>query len=267
MVDAAGHVHQACEAEPRIISLVPSITELVCALGLAKHLVGRTGFCIHPKVELRAVPKLGGTKDVDLVKIRELEPTHVIVNIDENTKPAAEALASFVPHLIVTHPLGPLENPALYRLLGGIFRRETEAARLAASFEAAYEYAVNACSGCQRFSALYLIWKNPWMTVSRDTYISRTLAIFGFDTVPAYSTSRYPEIELEVAARGADVLLLSTEPYRFGDKDVANLRANPEFANKRIELIDGEMTSWYGPRAIAGMDYMLALRNRLDAHG
>jgi ABC-type Fe3+-hydroxamate transport system substrate-binding protein len=265
LIDAAGQVHRACEGEPRIVSLVPSITELVCALGLTKHLVGRTGFCIHPKAELRQVPKVGGTKDVDLDRVRELEPTHVIVNIDENTKDTANALSAFVPHLIVTHPLGPLDNVPLYRLLGAIFQREAEAGRLAASFTAAYDNAAKACKGRERQAALYLIWKKPWMTVSRDTYISRTLALFGLDTVPADSTVRYPELELEAAAKDAQLVLLSTEPYRFGAKDAATLRAIPGFDNKVIELVDGEMTSWYGPRAIAGLDYLLALRNRLDA--
>jgi ABC-type Fe3+-hydroxamate transport system substrate-binding protein len=263
--DAAGRVHHACEGEPRIVSLVPSITELICALGLTKHLVGRTGFCIHPKAELRDVPKVGGTKDVDLDKIRELDPTHVVVNIDENTKKTAEALAAFVPHLVVTHPLRPLDNPPLYRLLGAIFRRENAAEQLAASFGAVYDNAVKKSEGCKRYAVLYLIWKKPWMTVSRDTYISRTLAVFGLDTVPANSTIRYPEIELETAARDADIVLLSTEPYRFGDEDVADLRAVPGMENTLVELVDGEMTSWYGPRAIAGMDYLLALRQRLEA--
>jgi ABC-type Fe3+-hydroxamate transport system substrate-binding protein len=263
-VDAAGQIHAACEGEPRIVSLVPSITELVCALGLANRLVGRTGFCVHPRAELRQVPKVGGTKDVDLDKVRQLEPTHIIVNVDENTKETADALSAFVPHLIVTHPLGPLDNPPLYRLLGGIFRRESEGEQLAVSFTAAYDNAAKACEDCERHFVLYLIWKQPWMTVSRDTYISRTLAVFGFDTVPATSTTRYPEIEVPAAARDAQFVLLSTEPYRFGTKDVASLRAMPGFANKRIELVDGEMTSWYGPRAIAGLEYLLKLRERLS---
>lgn len=265
LIDAAGQVHQVWDGEPRIVSLVPSITELVCALGLTQHLVGRTGFCIHPKAELRAVPKVGGTKDVDLNKVHELKPTHVIVNIDENTKEMAAALSAFVPHLIVTHPLGPLDNVPLYRLLGGIFRREAEAERLAALFEATYTRVSSAGRDPERRSVLYLIWKKPWMTVSRDTYISRTLALFGLDTVPANSTVRYPELELEAAAKDAQLVLLSTEPYRFGAKDVATLRAIPGFDNKVIELVDGEMTSWYGPRAITGLDYLLALRRRFDA--
>jgi ABC-type Fe3+-hydroxamate transport system substrate-binding protein len=264
LIDAAGHHHQACDGEPRIVSLVPSITELVCELGLTANLVGRTGFCVHPKAALRSVAKLGGTKTVELEKVRQLQPTHVIVNIDENTKETAAALAVFVPNLIVTHPLAPLDNLVLYRLLGGIFRREQQAEKLAQLFTAAHEKVVTAYANPKRVNVLYLIWKQPWMTVSRDTYISRTLALVGFDTVPEQATARYPEISLESAAERAEIVLLSTEPYRFGAKHVAALRVLPALAGKTVELIDGEMTSWYGPRAIAGMGYLSALRQRID---
>ncbi|MBI1942723.1 MAG: ABC transporter substrate-binding protein, partial [Betaproteobacteria bacterium] len=111
----------------RIVSLVPSITELVCDLGLAGELVGRTGFCIHPKEVVRKIPKVGGTKSVNLEKVRALEPSHVIVNVDENRKETADELAAFVPNILVTHPLGPLDNLALYRQIGSAFGREREA--------------------------------------------------------------------------------------------------------------------------------------------
>ena len=117
----------------RIVSLVPSLTELVCALGLRPWLVGRTGFCIHP-ADLTEVPKVGGTKDVRLDRVRALAPTHVLVNVDENRRETAEELRTFVPNVVVTHPLGPDDNPPLYRLLGGIFGRDAEAERLCAAF-------------------------------------------------------------------------------------------------------------------------------------
>ena len=137
--DAAGSVHVPAHADARIVSLVPSITELVCDLGLAAKLVGRTGFCVHPQQIVRGIPKVGGTKTVDIDKVRALRPTHVILNIDENEKPLAETLAGFVPHLIVTHPLAPLDNLALYRLIGGIFGREREAADLCTTFQGAHD--------------------------------------------------------------------------------------------------------------------------------
>ena len=263
--DAAGTLHQAAQEPVRIVSLVPSITELVCDLGLAGQLAGRTGFCIHPRAILKTVPKVGGTKDVNLAKVRALAPTHVLLNIDENEKLAAEALAQFVPHLIVTHPLGPRDNPPLYRMIGGIFGREQAAEALCARFEQAHAALGVAARAWPRRRVLYLIWKDPWMTVARDTYISRTLALAGWDSVPAAASLRYPELELdESLLREADLMLLASEPYRFRERDVAQLRALPALRGKTVALIDGEMTSWYGSRAIAGMDYLRRYRSQLN---
>lgn len=240
----------------RIVSLVPSLTELVCALGLAGQLVGRTGFCVHPKDVVRRIPKVGGTKDVDLAKVRALAPTHVVLNVDENRREHADALAQFVPNLVVTHPLGPLDNLELYRQFGRTFEREREAEALCARFEVAYEQA-SALRPPQR-RVLYLIWKDPWMTVSRDTYISRTLALFGLHTVPEEAAQRYPKLE-DLGSVDADLVLLSSEPYRFRERHLIEVAG---LAGKPALLIDGEMTSWYGPRAIAGLDYLNAFVQR-----
>lgn len=263
--DALGSLHPVAGPEARIVSLVPSITELVCDLGLAKQLVGRTGFCIHPRESLRAIPKVGGTKDVDLDHVRRLQPTHVILNLDENRRETADALATFVPHLIVTHPLGPLDNPALYRLIGGVFQRDKEAESLCGRFDEACRQATAAMNGLPRRRTLYLIWRDPWMTVSRDTYIARTLALAGLDTVPVQADRRYPEVVLDKSLLGqTDVVLLSTEPFRFRDQDVTALRANRDLAGKAVALVDGEMTSWYGSRAIAAMASLPVLRAGID---
>lgn len=262
MRDAAGTLHAPAHGEVRIVSLVPSITELLCDLGLADRLVGRTGFCIHPKALLRAVPKVGGTKDVDLERIRALRPSHVILNIDENEKPVADALAGFVPNLVVTHPLAPLDNLGLYRLMGGLFGAAQEAERLCTRFGTAYAaLAAGTYAPCR---VLYLIWKDPWMTVSRDTYISRTLALAALETLPAEAAARYPVIELgEDRVAGADLVLLSTEPFMFRDRHVAELSALPALAGKAVLLIDGEMTSWYGSRAIEGLRYLREFRRSI----
>lgn len=265
LVDAAGTLHAPARSDARIVSLVPSITELVCDLGIAAQLVGRTGFCVHPRDVVRQIPKVGGTKDVDLDKLRTLRPTHVILNIDENKKEDALALAEFVPELIVTHPLAPLDNLALYRLIGGIFGREDEAEALCGKFEAAYATLQSAARAFRPDRALYLIWKNPWMTVSRDTYVSRMLALVNWETVPASSTDRYPKIQLNSRALdGAGAVLLSSEPYLFREGHVAKLRAEPSLAKKKIALIDGEMTAWYGSRAIEGLGYLLRFREQFD---
>jgi ABC-type Fe3+-hydroxamate transport system substrate-binding protein len=233
----------------------------VCALGLVGDLVGRTGFCVHPRELVRRIPKVGGTKTVDLEKVRALEPTHVILNIDENRRETADALAAFVPHLVVTHPLGPLDNLALYRQFGTIFGREREAEALCARFDAALAEATAAPRPTRR--VLYLIWKDPWMTVSRDTYISRTLALFGLDTVPEAAEERYPKLA-DLRAIDADLVLLSSEPYRFRERHVEAVGA---LTGKPVSVIDGEMTSWYGPRAIAGLGYLREFTARASRAG
>jgi Periplasmic binding protein len=251
--------------DARIVCLVPSITELVCALGLERQLVGRTGFCVHPWETVRTIPKVGGTKDVKLERVRELAPTHVIVNVEENRREDAEALAEFVPEVIVTHPQAPLDNLELYRQMGRAFDREAEAQRLCVEFERAHARATAAAPPSR--DVLYLIWKDPWMSVGPDTYISQTLALFNWRTLPATEpptlcspegykvhTERYPEVDLAEFAGRVDRVLLSSEPFHFKQRhraEVAELVPGAE-----VSLIDGEMTSWYGPRAIAGLDYL-----------
>ena len=235
----------------RIVCLVPSITELVCDLGLADQLVGRTGFCIHPWETVRKVPKVGGTKDVKLDRIRALEPTHAIVNVDENTRETAEALREFVPELIVTHPIAPRDNLDLYRQLGEAFGREREAEALCASFEHAYAAAMAAARPPR--DVLYLIWREPWMSVAPDTYISRMLALVNWRTLPQVADERYPEIDLASYVGRVDRVLLSSEPFHFKQK---HLREVAEATGAPASLIDGEMTSWYGSRAIEGLRYL-----------
>ena len=251
-VDAVGTEHPVAGSDARIVSLVPSVTELLCDLGLASQLVGRTGFCIHPREVVRDIPKVGGTKDVKIDRIRELAPTHLVVNIDENTKETVAELARFVPSVVVTHPLAPEDNLDLYRLLGGIFDRPVETERLCDEFSVAYD-ALTASAPLPT-KVLYLIWREPWMTVSRDTYISRTLALVGWETAPASADERYPEIDPAELAGSVERVLLSSEPYRFREKHLAEVEALVPGA--RVSLIDGEMTSWYGSRAIEGLRYL-----------
>ncbi len=240
-------------SDARIVSLVPSITELVCDLGLADQLVGRTGFCIHPWETVRHIPKVGGTKDLRFDVIRELRPTHVIVNIDENRREDAEALAEFVPEVVVTHPLGPRDNLGLYRKLGRIFDRWDEAEALCERFEDAYA-ALRDGPERPREDVIYLIWREPWMTVAPDTYISQTLGLLNWVTHPVEATERYPEIALADYAGRVDRVLLSSEPFHFKAPHVEEVRALVPGA--RVSLIDGEMTSWYGSRAITAMGYL-----------
>jgi ABC-type Fe3+-hydroxamate transport system substrate-binding protein len=250
--DAAGTLHTRAGDEARIVCLVPSITELVCDLGLADQLVGRTGFCIHPWETVRTIPKLGGTKDVKLDRIRELAPTHAILNIDENRRELAEELAEFVPNIVVTHPLGPRDNLALYRLIGAIFDRDAEAERLCTELEHGLDE-LHARAYPAR-DVLYLIWREPWMAISPDTYIARTLALINWRSHPLSPDDRYPEVALERYAGHVDHVLLSSEPFHFKQEHIAEVSAAMPGAN--VSLIDGEMTSWYGSRAIEGLRYL-----------
>lgn len=261
LVDATGQRHMRHGGPARIVSLVPSLTELVCDLGLAGELVGRTGFCIHPRATLKPIPKVGGTKDVNLARLRELAPTHVIVNIDENRRECVEEIAEFVPHVIVTHPCAPEDNLAVYRLFGAIFGREAEAQVLALDLQAALAEAREAVAGLPPERVLYLIWRDPWMSVARSTYISATLATVGWETLPAADEPRYPAFEWDAPWLAAvSRVFLSSEPYSFRDKHVAEVEA---LSGRPAALIDGEMASWYGSRAAAGLRYLAALRRSL----
>ena len=169
--DATGrrHARFTNPAALRIACLVPSITETLFALGLGDHVVARTGFCIHPEPSVRDVPKVGGTKDVNIRRLIATEPTHVIVNIDENRKADVDHLRKVIPNIIVTHPMLPDDNIGLFHLLGHIFSADEAAHRLATELTVALSRARTVGAQLPWQTVLYAIWKNPWMTISRDT--------------------------------------------------------------------------------------------------
>ena len=264
-IDAVGNVHRRADANARIVSLVPSITELLFTLGLAGRVVGRTGFCIHPRDAVRDVPKVGGTKDVRLDALRALNPTHVIVNVDENELDTFETIREFVPNVIVTHPNAPLDNVVLYRMLGHIFGAEVRAEELAAELQR--ELAACTATTWSSERVLYLIWKDPWMAVASDTYIARTLACVGWNVIVEpggwAGAGRYPVIsDIDAAAHAVDRVLLSSEPFMFRQRHVAELRNRLDMP---VDLLDGEMTSWYGSRAIRGLAYLRDFRTSRSA--
>jgi ABC-type Fe3+-hydroxamate transport system substrate-binding protein len=247
-------------ASPRIASLVPSLTELLFALGLGPFVVARTGYCVHPAQGVAGVAKVGGTKDVNLAKLRRLAPSHAIVNVDENRAEVADALRAFVPNVLVTHPCAPSDVPALIDQVARAFAALPGVARQAASMQAALREALAATqpSGPPR-DVLYLIWRDPWMTVARDTYISRLLAAVGWRTSPDVSggpsgAARYPVLRGDEPWL-ADVqeVLLSSEPYAFARDDLAAAQALCPGA--RVRLVDGQCLSWYGARTVEGLRY------------
>ena len=258
LVDATGVEHVPLTTPARIACLVPSITELLFALDLDEQIIARTHFCIHPVDRMKHVTSVGGTKKINHDKLRVLSPTHVILNIDENTKEMAEQLAEYVPHLIVTHPLAPQDNLALYQLLGGIFNRQAQAQRLCKQFTVNLDTLQSKIETSPK-DVLYLIWRDPWMTISPDTYISRTLALLGWRTIPMQSsaTTRYPAINIdEQLLNTIDLVLFSSEPYSFTQEDIRQFAHDYAIAEDKLTLIDGEMTSWYGSRAIQGLTYL-----------
>jgi ABC-type Fe3+-hydroxamate transport system substrate-binding protein len=271
-------VHRSADAPAgglRIVSLVPSLTELLCELGLGGALVGRTGFCIHPRELLRNVPKVGGTKDVDVERIRSIAPTHLVVNVDENEKPTVERLAEFVPEVIVTHPIRVEDNRALIARFGELFGRRPQSRLLEERFDRNLSALRTRDFG--PVPVVYLIWKDPWMTIGPDTFIASMLEQAGmralsptFDGPARDGAARYPVVDLDwIRASGARAVLLSSEPFRFRASHAEALgqelgAGKPQGQGPVCTLIDGEMTSWYGSRAIEGLSYLLGFRRELD---
>jgi ABC-type Fe3+-hydroxamate transport system substrate-binding protein len=262
--DAIGQTHRAQPAA-RIVSLVPSLTELLFDLGLADRLVGRTRFCVHPAPAVSEIASVGGTKEIDMARLLELAPTHVLVNVDENPKEMADAIAAEGIQVVVTHPLEVVDNRELYRLLGGLFGADAAAAGLEAAFEAAFDRLAAAARDWPARRALYLIWRKPWMTVAPGTYIADMLNLANIANYDTGDGLRYPEIEMSDALLDAvDLVLFSTEPYPFAEKHLAAFHeAFPRHAAK-ARLIDAEMVSWYGSRAVSGLDYLAEFGQELD---
>ncbi|WP_418318061.1 helical backbone metal receptor [Piscinibacter sakaiensis] len=256
----------------RIASLVPSLTELLFALGLGDHVVGRTGFCIHPAARVRVITKLGGTKDVLLERLRELSASHLLVNVDENRLETIREIESWPaaerPRIVVTHPQGPEDVIGLVGQLLAEFaawpglpaataeQLRQRAAALQHDLQAELAATASTLGECRK-RVLYLIWREPWMTVARDTYIARMLARIGWQTLPAVDggpsgAARYPTLAGdEPWLFDVDRVLLSSEPYAFGEQHLAEAAAL--CPNARVELVDGEALSWYGPRTLDGL--------------
>ena len=271
--DACGISHAPAGDGARIVCLVPSITELLFDLGLGRQVVGRTSFCIHPVSSVASVTRVGGTKTVRLDRIAELNASHAIVNIDENRREDAEALREMGVQVIATHPCEPLDNLVLYRLIGAVFDRAAAANKLCRRFGVAYEALREHAARYPRRRVLYLIWRDPWMSVSSETYIARMLAAAGLDVVkpatdshsisnpPSGDEPRYPQVTMDrVLLAGVDRVLLSSEPYPFKESQRCEIETLGGPDGPPVTFINGEMTSWYGSRAIAGCEYLAKLR-------
>lgn len=234
----------------RIISLVPSQTELLADLGLEEQVVGITKFCVHPESWFRSKTRIGGTKAIHIDQIRALDPDLVIANKEENEKGQIEALASCCPVWISDIYTVP-DALRMIREVGVLTDREAQAGRIA-------QEVANGFATLQRDAVpkkvAYFIWRDPWMCVGRDTFIHDMMERIGWQNVFA-DKDRYPEVtQEEMVSSNPDLVLLSSEPYPFREKHISELHAIlPE---ARVVLADGEMFSWYGSRMIQATVYL-----------
>jgi ABC-type Fe3+-hydroxamate transport system substrate-binding protein len=235
----------------RIVSLVPSLTEALFALGLGARVVGVTDWCIHPAEAVAKLPKVGGTKDADVAAILALAPDLVIANHEENTRRTVEQLEAAGLRVWVTYPRTVPEGAALLRELAGLGATPEAIAAVVEPVEAAVAHAL-ASSGGPKVRVFCPIWRDPWMAAGADTYIHSMLELCGGANVFAErGDRRYPIVKLEdVVAAAPEVILLPDEPYAFGPRDVAELARLPVPAaqNGRIHCVDGTRVAWYGPR-------------------
>ena len=231
----------------RIVSLVPSLTEALADLGLDDETVGLTRFCVHPDGWKWRKAVVGGTKTVDVARVLALAPDLVVANREENERAPVEAIAAAGVPVWVSDIATVADTAAALRDLGRITGRGAEGERLAAGIEAAFAVP-EALPEAPRETvrAVYLIWRDPWMTVGADTIISDVMARGGLDNAFG-DRLRYPAVTAdEIAAAAPRVVLLSSEPYPFADKHIAEVQALAPGA--AVALVDGEAFSWYGPR-------------------
>lgn len=243
----------------RIISLVPSQTELLADLGLENEVAGITKFCVHPRNWFESKPRIGGTKTLNFEKIAALKPDLIIGNKEENERSQIEQLAELYP--VWMSDVATLEDAYdMMRRIGELTGKATEAQTLAEKIKNAFT--VNRPSSTVHRVA-YFIWRKPWMVAGGNTFIDEMLRVAGFENVFSH-TSRYPEITLEqLEAVKPEVILLSSEPYPFSEKHVAPLQEVCPGAI--IQLVDGEMFSWYGSRLLYAPDYFREVQRQIQS--
>jgi ABC-type Fe3+-hydroxamate transport system substrate-binding protein len=252
VVDASGVALFLPTSPRRIVSLVPSITEILFALGLGDAVVGCTIYCTEPAAGVATKTRIGGEKNPRLELIRELGPDLVIANVEENVREHVETLRGWGIPVFVTYPRTVAGGVELVRRLGEVTGAAARATAIATALER--ELAALGARGIGRTRARVFcpIWRRPYMTINADTYVHDMLAVCGGDNVFAARPTRYPEISLaEVAQARPEVILLPDEPYRFRRAHLADFAPYPEIPavrDGRIHLVDGKLLSWYGPR-------------------
>lgn len=246
----------------RIVSLCPSLTELVFDLGRGSDLVGITEFCVHPADGVAGVEKVGGTKTPNVARIVELAPDVVLLNEEENRREDADALVAAGLDVHVSMPRTCAETAAMVRSIGARLARVAEAEAIAREIELRSERVRGAARSASPVTFAYLIWRKPWMTTNADTFASALLSQAGGRNVFASERVRYPEIDLASLTRAdPDLVLLCTEPFPFQDKHADELALATGFERERFVIADGEYLAWHGSRTPAGIDYAEALIN------
>ncbi len=234
---------QLKEPPKRIISLVPSLTELLFELGLGPQIVGRTKFCIHPEPAVKAIPVIGGTKNLRFDTITALQPDLIIANSEENRKEDVTTLKEQFPVAVTTI----YDLPSAYAEileLASITDTSAQANTLITTIKNGFAQ-LNGKSATPK-KVLYLIWQKPYMSIGGDTFISALLQEAGFRNV-MQAQQRYPTLtEAELVQTDAELLFLSSEPYPFKQKELEALQVL--LPTKKIILVDGEFFSWYGSR-------------------
>jgi ABC-type Fe3+-hydroxamate transport system substrate-binding protein len=244
----------------RLVSLCPSLTELVFDLGRGADLVGVTKFCVHPAQGVARIEKVGGTKDPDVARIVALEPDLVLMNEEENRREDAEALALAGIPCLSSFPRDCAGTAEMVRALGAALERPEEAERIAQDIEQRSARVRASARDRRPVRFAYLIWRKPWMAVNADTFASALLTQAGGVNVFAERTERYPEITPEELASAApDRVLLCTEPFPFQPKHADELAELTKLPRERFTIADGEYLSWHGSRTPAGIDYAEAL--------
>lgn len=245
-------------SQVRIISLVPSITELLYSLGLSDQVVGITKFCVHPNEWFLTKPRIGGTKNIQIEKIKALAPTLVIAYKEENVKEQVDAVAAFT-KVHLTDVSNFEEALKMIEEIGSITSTREKASNLINTINTNFAE-LRKPSTTQQLKSIpcaYLIWQDPYMTIGGDTYISDLLKKIGFVNIFA-KDARYPSITLsDIEQSNCKVIFLSSEPYPFKQMHIDELQRY--FPNKLIILVDGEMFSWYGSRLLEAPAYFKSL--------
>lgn len=239
----------------RIVSLVPSQTELLVDIGVEEKIVGVTKFCVHPRHLRKNKTIVGGTKQVDYDKIRSLKPDIILCNKEENTNAMVEELSKIAPvHVSDIKTLN--DNYTLIRKYSQIFNTKTNGNELISEIRNQHDDFKTFIKDEPKMKVGYLIWREPWMAVGQDTFIHHMLEVNNFTNV-FDKDKRYPKIDISKLPE-LDLLLLSSEPYPFREKHLEEI----PISNEKIKFVNGEYFSWYGSRMIHAFEYFYRLHEQ-----